>query len=348
MHITGVIKNMKNKKTTYKDSGVDRDAGNRAVDLIKKEVQKTFRHYEGEVLSGIGGFSGVVELKDKRVMGMSTDGVGTKLFLSIILKKYDTVGIDLVAMCVNDLIVAGVYPAFFLDYIALGKQEPEKTQLVIKGIIKGCDLAECALIGGEMAEMPGMYRKEDYDLAGFSVGFAESKKDIISGEKIKPGMKVYGFPSSGVHSNGYSLIRKIFKIDFENPSLSKKNLNVFYPELGKTLGEELLTPTTIYVKLVKKLIKKYNIAGLIHITGGGVIENPPRILPEGCALEIKESALMIPPIFEIIKEKGNISSEEMMRTFNCGIGLMAISENKIKEGVFLGEVVEGDRKVFIK
>lgn len=334
-------------KTSYKDSGVDIEAGNKAVDLIKGSAQKTFRHYDGKVLSGIGGFSGIVELPDGRVMGTSTDGVGTKLMIATLLDKHDTVGIDLVAMCVNDLIVAGIKPSIFLDYIAMGKQIPERTSLVVGGIIEGCEMAESALLGGEMAEMPGMYKDEDYDLAGFAVGFAESKEDLILGEGIVPGMKVYGLPSSGIHSNGYSLVRKVFGIDMKDLEGTRKILEETHSSLGRTLGEELLEPTIIYVKQVKSLLSKYNISGMVHVTGGGIIENTPRILPSNCAVNIKKDSWEIPPIFNLIEEKGNISINEMMRTFNYGIGLMIVSEDTIDEGILIGEVVEGNKEVQI-
>lgn len=332
-------------KTTYKDSGVNIDEGDRAVDLIKEKARETFSHYDGKVLSGIGGFSGVVELPDGRVMGTSTDGVGTKLVLAIIMGQHDTVGIDLVAMCVNDLIVAGITPAIFLDYIAMGKQIPERTKTIVEGIIDGCHQAECALLGGEMAEMPGMYSENDYDLAGFALGFADSEKNLILGKDIKPGMKVYGFPSSGIHSNGYSLVRKIFNINLEDPEGTRKILETKHEVLGKTLGEELLAPTIIYVKQIKELMHKYDIAGLVHVTGGGLIENPVRVLPAGCAINIKKGSWPVPPIFKLIEEKGNILYEEMLRTFNYGIGLVVISNDEIREGILIGEVVGGEKKV---
>lgn len=337
----------KNKKETYANSGVDIKAGEKAVELIKEKAKKTFRHYNGKVLSGIGGFSGVVELSDGRVMGTSTDGVGTKLVLSIIMGKHDTVGIDLVAMCVNDLIVTGIIPAIFLDYIAQGKQIPERTVNIVEGIIEGCERAETALLGGEMAEMPGMYKESDYDLAGFAVGFADSKDNLILGDDIKPGMKIFGFPSSGIHSNGYSLVRKIFDIDINNIEKTKKILNERHSFIGRTLGEELLEPTTIYVKQVKSLLSKYKIAGMVHITGGGIIENPPRILPDGCGINIKKGSWKIPPIFKYMEEKGNVPFEEMIRTFNYGIGLIVISDDDIEEGILIGEVIKGDKKVNI-
>ena len=334
-----------NKQTTYAESGVNIDAGNKAVNLIKNRAQKTFRHYNGKILSGIGGFSGVIELADKRVMGTSTDGVGTKLMLSIIMEKHDTVGIDLVAMCVNDLIVAGITPAIFLDYIAMGKQIPKRTSLIVKGIIEGCERAETALLGGEMAEMPGMYKDNDYDLAGFAIGFADSKENLILGKDIKPGMKVFGLPSSGIHSNGYSLVRKVFDIDINHPKKAKKILDKQHSFIGKTLGEELLEPTTIYVKQIKSLLSKYKIAGMVHITGGGIIENPPRVLPKGCAINIKMGSWPVNPIFEYIQKKGNISIKEMLKTFNYGIGLIIISDDNVKQGIPIGEVVKGNKEI---
>lgn len=335
------------KQTTYAESGVNIEAGNKAVELIKNDAKKTFRHYNGKILSGIGGFSGVVELADKRVMGTSTDGVGTKLMLSIIMEKHDTVGIDLVAMCVNDLIVAGITPAIFLDYIAMGKQIPERTSSIVSGIIEGCERAEAALLGGEMAEMPGMYKDNDYDLAGFAIGFANSKENLILGNNIKPGMKIFGLPSSGIHSNGYSLVRKVFGIDIKNPKETKEILEQQHSFIGKTLGEELLEPTTIYVKQIKSLLSKYKIAGMAHITGGGIIENPPRILPEGCAINIKMGSWPVNPIFEYIQRKGNISIREMLKTFNYGIGLIIISGDNIEQAIPIGEVVEGNKEVHL-
>ncbi len=333
------------KQTTYAESGVNIDAGNKAVELIKNQAQETFRYYNGKIISGIGGFSGVVELADKRVMGTSTDGVGTKLMLSIIMEKHNTVGIDLVAMCVNDLIVAGITPAIFLDYIAMGKQMPERTSSIVSGIIEGCERAETALLGGEMAEMPGMYKENDYDLAGFAIGFADSKENLILGKNIKPGMKVFGLRSSGVHSNGYSLVRKIFGIDIKNPKETKKILGQQHSFIGKTLGEELLEPTTIYVKQIKSLLSKYKIAGMAHITGGGIIENTPRILPKGCAINIKMGSWQVNPIFEYIQKKGNISTKEMLKTFNYGIGLIIISGDNIKQAIPIGEVVKGNKEI---
>lgn len=337
----------KDEKNTYVDSGVDITAGNKAVELIKETAKKTFRHYDGNILSGIGGFSGIIELPDGRIMGASTDGVGTKLIISIVMGKHDTIGIDLVAMCVNDLIVTGMIPAIFLDYIAMDKQIPERTSSIVSGIIDGCEMAETALLGGEMAEMPGMYKENIYDLAGFAVGFADSKANLILGENIKPGMKVFGFPSSGIHSNGYSLVRKIFDIDINDFQKAEKILNRKNSFIGRTLGEELLEPTIIYVKQIKYLLSKYEIAGMVHITGGGIIENPPRILPDGCAIKIKKGSWSVPLIFKYIQEKGSIAFEEMVRTFNYGIGLMVISDDDVKEGILIGEVIEGNKEVHI-
>lgn len=348
MLIIGVKKkNMKksSKRMTYASSGVDIGAGNKAVDLIKKSVQKTFKYFPGKVLTKIGSFGGVAELEDGRIVASSTDGVGTKLILASLMGKHDTVGIDLVAMSVNDLAVIGVMPAIFLDYIAMGKQIPKRTQEIVNGVIRGCHDAQCALMGGEMAEMPGIYSQEEYDLAGFAVGFANSKKDLVLGEKITPGMKVYGFPSSGVHSNGYGLARKVFGIDFGDAKKAKRILRKRIHGLTRTVGEELLEPTTIYVKTIKKLIASYDIAGMAHITGGGLVENPPRILPKGCAIKIKKNSWKRPPIFGLIQERGNISEFEMLRTFNCGIGLVVVSKESIREGILIGEVIRGKQEV---
>ena len=332
----------------YAKSGVDINAGNEAVNLIKDQAEKTLKYFPGKVLSGIGGFSGIVELSDKRVMGLATDGVGTKLVLSIVLDKHDTVGIDLVAMCVNDLAVAGLTPAVFLDYIAMGKQIPQRTQKIINGIIRGCHQAESALMGGEMAEMPDMYSEQDYDLAGFAVGFADSKEDLITGDKIKIGMKIYGLPSSGVHSNGYSLVRKTFGIDLKKIDEAKKILDTNYSELGRTLGEELFEPTKIYVKEIKQLISNHNIAGMAHITGGGLVENIPRILPEYCSASINLNLWKVPAIFELIKKTGNISELEMMKTFNYGIGLVVITDDVIENAVQIGGIVSGNKEISFK
>ena len=332
----------------YAKSGVDINQGNEAVNLIKDKAEKTLKYFPGKILSGIGGFSGIVELSDHKVMGCATDGVGTKLIIGIVLDEHNTVGIDLVAMCVNDLVVAGLMPAVFLDYIAMGKQMPQRTQKIVNGIIDGCHQAECVLLGGEMAEMPDMYNKQEYDLAGFAIGFADSKDNLITGDQIKTGMKIYGLPSSGVHSNGYTLVRKAFGIDLKETNKAKKILDLNYPELGRTLGEELMEPTKIYVKEIKTLMNNYNIAGMAHITGGGLIENIPRILPKNCSALIKKGSWEIPAIFELIKKKGNISSLEMIRTFNYGIGLVIVTPDIIKNAILIGEIVSDNKKIFFK
>lgn len=336
------------KKITYAQSGVDIAAGDRAVDLVKKNIHKTFGYFPGKVLTKIGSFGGVAELEDGRIVASSTDGVGTKLIVACLMNRHATVGIDLVAMSVNDIAVLGIKPAIFLDYIAMGKQIPERTEKIMAGIIRGCHEAQVALLGGEMAEMPDMYSQEEYDLAGFAVGFCDSKKDLILGKRIKPGMKVYGFPSSGLHSNGYSLVRKVFGIDFKNPKKAKKVLHSKIPGLSMTLGEELLIPTKIYVKTIQKLIASYEIAGLVHITGGGLVENPPRVLPSGCAMKLRKDSWKRQRIFDAIQKAGNISEYEMLRTFNCGIGLIVVSPDVIKEGMLIGEIVKGGKEVIFE
>ena len=270
---------------TYRDSGVDIDEGNRAVNLIKNKIKGT---YDNNVIGDLGNFSGLYSLKDfmsmeEPVLLSSTDGVGTKLKLAQMLNIHNTVGIDLVAMCVNDLICQGAKPLFFLDYIATGKLVPEKIDDIVCGIVEGCKQAGCALIGGETAEMPGMYSKEEYDLAGFSVGIADKNK-IISGQNVKAGDTLIGIASSGIHSNGYSFIRKIFLEEY------KYELNQYIEELEMTLGEALLVPTKIYVKLVMNLIEKYDLKAIAHITGGGVIENIPRVIPKGLGIDINKNS----------------------------------------------------------
>lgn len=333
---------------TYASSGVDVAAGNQAVELIKDSVHKTFRFFPGEVLTKLGGFSGICRLPDGRIVAASTDGVGTKLMLSILLDKHDTVGIDLVAMCVNDLVVAGISPALFLDYMAMGKQVPERTSKIVSGIIAGCEQAECALIGGEMAELPGLYQPNDYDLAGFAIGFADSEDKLILGKNIRPRMYLYGLPSSGLHSNGFSLFRKIFGVYTNDPNGSLDALSVNYPELGCTLGEEVLKPTTICVQQVKQLVSRYEIHGMANITGGGLIENPPRMLPDGCGLKIDLGKWEKPPIFNLIQEKGGVALAEMLLTFNCGIGLVLVSpEDYIEGAIKIGEVIHSTEKIVV-
>lgn len=307
---------------TYKKSGVNIDEGERLVKLIKPIAKKTSRQ---EVVAGIGGFSALFKLNLKRyknpVLVSSTDGVGTKLKIAFMMKRHDTVGIDLVAMGVNDIIVSGAEPLFFLDYFATGRLDAKTAAQVIKGIAKGCRQAGCALVGGETAEMPGFYKDGEYDLAGFAVGIADKGK-IIDGRKIKPGDKIIGLASSGLHSNGYSLARKVI---FDKLKL---NLKSRVKGLRKSIGDELLTPTKIYVKAVTTLKKEFNIKGIAHITGGGLTENIPRILPGICKAKIFKDSWRIPSIFKIIQRAGRIEEMEMLRTFNCGIGMVIIVDGK--------------------
>ena len=306
----------------YTEAGVDIDKGNAFVERIKPVVASTFR---AGVLTGIGGFGGLFALgggkfKDP-VLVSSTDGVGTKLMIANLCKKHDTIGIDLVAMCVNDIAVCGAHPLFFLDYFATGGLDLDVATDVVKGIAAGCEIAKCALIGGETAEMPGMYKKGDYDLAGFVVGICERDK-LIDGSEVKVGDKLIGLASSGLHSNGYSLARKIC---LEEMKLTVKDE---IAEFGCTLGEELLRPTRIYSEPLLNLVKNYKVKGLVHITGGGIIDNIPRVLPNGCKAVIDRQSWEVPPIFEFLRKNGKISPKEMCRTFNCGIGMVVIVEAK--------------------
>ena len=299
---------------SYKDAGVDIDAGNALVERIKGVVKKTRRP---EVMGGIGGFGALCELPTgykEPVLVAGTDGVGTKLRLAIDLKKHDTVGIDLVAMCVNDLIVQGAEPLFFLDYYATGKLDVDTAADVVTGIGKGCKLSGCALIGGETAEMPGMYEGEDYDMAGFCTGVVEKSK-IIDGTKVAAGDQLIALASSGPHSNGYSLIRKVLEV-------SGADINAEFE--GKTLGEHLLEPTRIYVKSILELLKDVDVHALSHITGGGFWENIPRVLPESAKAVVKGDSWEWPAIFNWLQENGNISTHEMYRTFNCGVGMILV------------------------
>ena len=306
------------KPITYKDAGVDIDAGNQFVDMIKPLVKQTMRP---EVLTDIGGFGGLFSLNSSKykrpTLVSSTDGVGTKLKLAFMMDKHDTVGIDLVAMCVNDIIVQGAEPLFFLDYLATSKLKPVEAVEVIKGIAEGCKQANCALLGGETAEMPGMYTGGEYDLAGFTVGVVDND-EIIDGSTITNGDKIIGIASSGLHSNGYSLARKVLLEEM------KLNLNDTPEELDQSLGEELLTPTRIYVKSILNLIRDFSIKGIAHITGGGLLENVPRVLPQKCKAVIDRHSWDKPAIFEMIRKGGNIPEEEMYRTFNYGIGMVLI------------------------
>ncbi len=333
------------KNNAYATSGVDTAAGERAVDLIKGHVEKTFKNWSGKVLGGVGGFGAVLKHEDGTISGYSTDGVGTKLLLAMILDKHDTVGQDLVAMCVNDLAMVGIRPSVFLDYMAMHKQVPEVTEQVVKGIAHACEISGSALIGGEMAEMPGMYAEGHYDLAGFAVGFAKSKDGLITGECIEAGMKIWGYPSTGVHTNGFSLIRKVFNIDHEKPNEAQVILDKHYDELGRTLGEELMEPTDLYPKVVQKLITEHDIAGLVNITGGGFYENPPRIMPNGVAAKFNISAWQRQPIFDLIQEGGGLTQEDMLHAFNYGIGFLAVSNDTLPAPfVEIGEIVESNTK----
>lgn len=312
---------------TYKQSGVDIDEGNRAVDLIKGKIKTT---YDNNVIGDLGNFSGLYSLKDftnmtEPVLLSSTDGVGTKLKLAQMMDKHDTVGIDLVAMCVNDLICQGARPLFFLDYIATGKLVPEQVEQIVSGIVDGCKMAGCALVGGETAEMPGMYSEDEYDLAGFSVGIADREK-IVSGKDVKSGDTLIGISSSGIHSNGFSFIRKIFLETYGY------KLDQYIEELGMTLGEALLTPTKIYVKLVLDLLSKYDIKAIAHITGGGVIENITRVIPKGLGIDIEKNSWEKPAIFKMIENFNSIDERELHKSFNMGVGLVLIVDNeKAKE-----------------
>ncbi|HEY5603597.1 MAG TPA: phosphoribosylformylglycinamidine cyclo-ligase [Gammaproteobacteria bacterium] len=300
---------------SYKEAGVDIDAGNELVNRIKPYAARTSRP---GVLAGLGGFGSLFELPVERyrqpVLVSSTDGVGTKLKLAMTMGSHDTIGIDLVAMCVNDLVVQGAEPLFFLDYYATGKLHVDVAATVIKGIAAGCEQAGAALVGGETAEMPGIYQMDDYDLAGFAVGVVE-KDAIIDGRNVTPGDAVIGLQSSGAHSNGYSLIRKI--IDVTNADL----LGRF---AGKTLGEVLVEPTRIYVKPLLSLLSKVQVHAMAHITGGGLLENVPRVLPDNCVARLEKNSWKQPKIFQWIRENGNVEESEMLRTFNCGVGMVVI------------------------
>ncbi|EQK45530.1 phosphoribosylformylglycinamidine cyclo-ligase [[Clostridium] bifermentans ATCC 638] len=326
---------------TYRASGVDIDEGNRAVNLIKDKIKGT---YDKNVIGDLGNFSGLYSLKDfinmdEPVLLSSTDGVGTKLKLAQMMDIHNTVGIDLVAMCVNDLICQGAKPLFFLDYIATGKLIPEKIDDIVSGIVEGCKLAECALIGGETAEMPGMYSEDDYDLAGFSVGIADKSK-IISGQDVNSGDTLIGISSSGIHSNGYSFIRKIFLEEY------KYELTDYIEELEMTLGEALLIPTKIYVKLVMDLIKKYELKAIAHITGGGVIENIPRVIPNGLGIDIEKNSWEKPPIFKMIEKFNAIDEVELHKSFNMGIGLaMVVDSDKAEE--IVSYLNESEKQAYI-
>ena len=301
----------------YKNAGVDIEAGYQSVELMKKYVKETMRP---EVLGGIGGFSGAfsaeaIKNMEKPTLVSGTDGVGTKIKLAFLLDKHDTVGIDCVAMCVNDIACAGGEPLFFLDYIACGKNYPEKIATIVKGVAEGCKQAGAALIGGETAEHPGLMPEEEYDLAGFAVGLVD-EKDLITGETIKPGDVLVGMASSGVHSNGFSLVRKVF-------DMTRESLDTYYDELGKTLGEALIEPTKIYVKAMKSVKDAGVIVkGCSHITGGGFYENIPRMLPDGVRAVVEKDSYEVPAIFKLLQKTGNIADEMMYNTYNMGLGMI--------------------------
>ena len=309
---------------SYLDAGVDIDAGNELVERIKPAVRSTNR---SGVVTGLGGFGGLFELDTERykapLLVSGTDGVGTKLLLARQLERHDTIGIDLVAMCVNDILTCGAEPLFFLDYYATGKLKIDNAQAVIEGIAEGCRQAGCALIGGETAEMPGMYGQDEYDLAGFTVGVVD-RPQLIDGSQIKSGHVVLGLESSGPHSNGYSLIRKVLEQSGDDPSM---------PLGGGTLGEALLAPTRIYVNSLLKLIAQHPVDGLAHITGGGISENIIRIIPSGLGIEIDLSSWHTPEVFRWLQRRGNIDEQEMLRTFNCGIGMVILIAEKSAEAI---------------
>ena len=310
----------------YKKAGVDIEAGYRSVELMKKHVKETMRP---EVLGGLGGFAGAFDLSaikdmDEPVLLSGTDGCGTKVKLAFVMDKHDTIGIDAVAMCVNDIACSGGEPLFFLDYIACGKNYPEKIADIVSGVAEGCKQSECALVGGETAEHPGLMPVDEYDLAGFAVGVAD-KKEIINGQDIKPGDVLIGMASSGVHSNGFSLVRSVFE-------MTKEYLDTYYEELGKTLGEALIAPTKIYVKALKSIKNSgVKVKGCSHITGGGFYENVPRMLPEGVRAVIEKDSYEVPAIFKLLAAKGDIAEEMMYNTFNMGLGMVIAVDPEDKE-----------------
>ena len=345
---------MKSFSDSYKAAGVDVTAGYKSVELMKEHVARTFTK---GVLAGIGGFGGLFEVDttgmEHPVLVSGTDGVGTKLKIAMLLDKHDTIGIDCVAMCVNDIICCGAKPQFFLDYIAIGKNYPEKVAEIVKGVAEGCVQSECSLIGGETAEHPGMMPEDDYDLAGFSVGVVDKAK-ILQPDSQKAGDVLIAIKSSGVHSNGFSLVRKVFDIS------TKESISGYYDELGMTLGEALLTPTRIYVKAIMKLIDSVKVKSISHITGGGFYENIPRSLPKGLSAKIKRSNVQVLPIFDLIAKTGNIPERDMFNTFNMGSGMIvSVDKNDADKAVevlnsageqayVLGELVESDEGVIIE
>lgn len=325
----------------YKKAGVDIEAGYKSVELMKKHVKETMRP---EVLGGLGGFAGAFDLSaiknmDEPVLLSGTDGCGTKVKLAFVMDKHDTIGIDAVAMCVNDIACSGGEPLFFLDYIACGKNYPEKIATIVSGVAEGCKQSECALVGGETAEHPGLMPEDDYDLAGFAVGVVD-KKDIIDGSTITAGDTLIGIASSGVHSNGFSLVRKVFEI-------TKESLDTYYDELGKTLGEALLAPTRIYVKALKNIKNAgVKVKGCSHITGGGFYENVPRMLPDHALAIIEKDSYPVPPIFDLIAKNGNIEEHMMYNTFNMGLG-MVIAVNKDDVEKTMKAIEEAGDKAYV-
>ena len=320
---------------SYSDSGVDVTRGYKAVELMKKHVKET---YDGNVLGDLGSFGGFYDISGEKmkepVLVAGCDGVGTKLKYAFVSDKHDTVGIDAVAMCVNDIVCQGARPLFFLDYFATGKLDPEKVATVVKGVADGCKLAGCALIGGETAEMPSFYPDGEYDMAGFAVGIVDKDK-VINGKNIKAGDVLIGLESSGVHSNGFSLIRKLF-------GETKSEIDVYDERLQKTYGEALLEPTRIYVKSILGLVQKVEVKGIAHITGGGFIENIPRVFPDGIGCEIDLNSYKLSPLYEIIKEKSGLKNEQLYNTFNMGIGMVVVvAESDVQKTLnLLGELGE--------
>ncbi|WP_377891735.1 phosphoribosylformylglycinamidine cyclo-ligase [Alkalihalobacillus sp. R86527] len=335
----------------YRNAGVDIEAGYEAVNRMKTHVNKTIRP---GVMGGLGGFGGMFDLSElpyeKPVLISGTDGVGTKLMLAIEMDKHDTIGIDCVAMCVNDVVAQGAEPLYFLDYIATGKLRPERVEEIVKGVAEGCSLAGCALIGGETAEMPDMYQENDYDLAGFTVGAVEKSK-LIQPTDVKEGDVLVGLASNGIHSNGFSLVRKVVK-------QSSMDLNQTFDQLGTTLGEALLAPTRVYVKPILNVLESHTIHGIAHITGGGFEENIPRMLPEGLTAQIDYGSWPIPPIFELIEKSGELTRREMFTTFNMGVGMVlsvpgsdAVEvikqlEKDGEQAFVIGRVTKGDQLIF--
>jgi len=324
----------------YKEAGVDVHAGYKAVELMKSHVGKTMRP---EVLSGIGGFGGLFSLGGMNlkepVLVSGTDGVGTKLKIAFLMDRHDTVGIDCVAMCANDVICSGAQPLFFLDYIALGKLVPEKVEQIVKGVADGCLQAGCALIGGETAEMPGFYPVDEYDLAGFVVGIVDREK-IIDGKRMKAGDALIGIASSGIHSNGYSLVRKVFAVGSDT-------LFRFNEQLGSSVGEELIKPTRIYVKSVLSVMAKFEIHGISHVTGGGFIENIPRMIPEGLKAVVQKGTWPVLPIFNLLQDLGEVAEQDMYNTFNMGIGMVMAVDAALAADVVAALEAEGEKAFVI-